>query len=775
MNDASTAALDALKRGWAPLPIPRGEKRPTLREWQAFRADPERVEETFHGNLGLILGDPSGGLVDVDCDTPEAARLATAWLPPTELRHGRPGNPGSHRWYVAAGTSGVRRFQAPDGATLVELRGNGGQTVVPPSLHPSGEPYAWEAHGEPGRVPFDELLGRVARVAAGALLARAWPANGSRHDAALALGGFLLRRGLADAPDFVAGVAAAAGDEEAEDRRRAVRDTAGTLRAGGRATGGPTVERIFGKPVLDRVGEWLGLGRAVAVGARRPVIQVKAGELPRVVDEAVAALEGSGLYQRGGTLVRAVRGAPVTVEGVARDPSALSIVTVTGANLAETLTRLAAFQKWDGRAEAFVPTDCPDKVAATLLARAEWPLPPLTGVVTAPTLRPDGSILQAEGYDRETGLLVDFGGVAFPPIPEEPTRLDAMRALEMLSEVLSDFPYVDETDRSAALASLLTPLVRRSLPSAPLILFAAPKPRSGKTLQATIGAVLATGHRPATVTYSDDPQEERKKMMSVLLAGDVCLTIDNVSTELGGDALCTVLTEPVFTDRLLGSNRTATVPTNVFITATGNNVAVSGDLSFRVLPVMIDPGVERPEERVFDVDLLEEVPRRRGELVAAGLIVMRAYHVAGRPPQGRPRWGGFDEWARWVRDPLVWLGCADPCDGRRRVEANDPVRQGLAALLAAWEGAFGRAPGTVAEVARLLAEGRGVWPAPEPEATAALREAVLEVAGTVHGEIKTRQLGVFIRAHARRIEGGRRFVEVGTAHGGGTKWRVEVV
>ena len=36
----------------------------------------------------------------------------------------------------------------------------------------------------------------------------------------------------------------------------------------------------------------------------------------------------------------------------------------------------------------------------------------------APTLRPDGSLLDAEGYDPHTGLYVDFGGVQYPHYPQ---------------------------------------------------------------------------------------------------------------------------------------------------------------------------------------------------------------------------------------------------------------------------------------------------------------------------------------------------------------------
>ena len=41
-------------------------------------------------SLGILLGAPSGGLVDVDIDAPEALALRDRFLPPTRSRFGRP-------------------------------------------------------------------------------------------------------------------------------------------------------------------------------------------------------------------------------------------------------------------------------------------------------------------------------------------------------------------------------------------------------------------------------------------------------------------------------------------------------------------------------------------------------------------------------------------------------------------------------------------------------------------------------------------------------------
>jgi hypothetical protein len=199
-NTMVRVAARYLAQGWFSIPIPKGEKAPLLRGWQKLRLTETDLPRHFDDgspSIGLLLGEPSGGLVDVDLDAREAVQAAPTFLPSTERIHGRPGKPDSHWWYIADPVPRTVKFKDTDQSMLCELRSTGQQTVVPPSIHPSGEQLSWRAEGEPARIASDVLRARVARVAACALLARHWPARGSRHEAALAAAGLLLRGGLA--------------------------------------------------------------------------------------------------------------------------------------------------------------------------------------------------------------------------------------------------------------------------------------------------------------------------------------------------------------------------------------------------------------------------------------------------------------------------------------------------------------------------------------------------------------------------------------------------
>jgi hypothetical protein len=263
-----------IRRGWAPVPIPRGKKAPRVKDWPRLRVAEAEVQSYFReeDNVGFLLGEPSGGLVDVDLDAPQAVASAQVFLPPTERRHGRKSHPGSHAWYIADPVPKPEKFADLDGTCLVELRSTGQQTVVPPSVHPSGEPIIWEEKGEPAIINGRLLRTGVARLAACVLVARHWPTPGTRHAAALALAGLLLRSGWSedDAIAFVSAVAEAAHDEEWRARKADVRSTARRLAEGRAATGLPRLAEFLGDRVVGRLCDWQGLCSATNANTANP-------------------------------------------------------------------------------------------------------------------------------------------------------------------------------------------------------------------------------------------------------------------------------------------------------------------------------------------------------------------------------------------------------------------------------------------------------------------------------------------------------------------------
>lgn len=251
-----------------PIPIPHGSKNPNRKGWQKERWSRDDLLRCFNNGqgVGLLLGEPSGGLIDVDLDCAKALAIADAILPPTDMVSGRASAPQSHRWYNCAPLIATAQFKDPSmadsdaRAMIVELRSTGGQTVAPPSVHPSGEIYQWYGDLAPAPIAGNDLLKSVSKLAACALVARHWQ-FGQRHNTSLALAGMLLRAGWSRArvENFIRLAANAANDEEIDDRVRAVETTEQRVKAGAKATGFPRLADLIGDKVVACLHKWLAL------------------------------------------------------------------------------------------------------------------------------------------------------------------------------------------------------------------------------------------------------------------------------------------------------------------------------------------------------------------------------------------------------------------------------------------------------------------------------------------------------------------------------------
>jgi hypothetical protein len=268
-NGSTGSALAAFRRGYQAVPIRDGGKKPHVAGWVHQRwADEDQISKAFgqwaeegaHG-VGLLLGKPSGGLVDVDMDHPKALTLRRFFLPPTSMQTGRAGRPQSHCWYrVEKGLPETRQYKMPDGTMIIELRSTGAQTVIPPSVHPTGEAYRWEGEpwgGDgPAKVDGQKLSWQVALTALGVVLIDQWPAKGSRHEAYLALAGGLLWYGKDAVHPFwernihilIEGLADATHDRDGADTRvkEVVPSTIKRLREGDRTYGWNRLGQMIG-------------------------------------------------------------------------------------------------------------------------------------------------------------------------------------------------------------------------------------------------------------------------------------------------------------------------------------------------------------------------------------------------------------------------------------------------------------------------------------------------------------------------------------------------
>jgi putative DNA primase/helicase len=493
-----------------------------------------------------------------------------------------------------------------------------------------------------------------------------------------------------------------------------------------------------------------------------PGVRRKAGNLPQISTEAENHLVAAGVdfYQRGGVLVR-----PVTCSVSAsndRQTNAVRLMDVSAIYMRDMLGRHMRFQQYRKREKDYVDADAPADVAETIIARAgDWKFPSIQGVLTTQTQRPDGTILGNAGYDRKTQLLL-VGPPDLPPIPETPSRDDAVGALKTLLALFAEFPFVDEASRSVALSAALTAVARAAFSVPPMHGASSPTPGTGKSTLWDVVSAIATGQPCHVIAAGGDETETEKRLAACVLAGYPLFSIDNVNGELGGDFLCQLTERPLLSPRVLGKSEQPLLPNRGTVLATGNNMRLRGDMVRRGLIARLDARTEQPELRRFTGNPVETVLGNRGLYVAAALTITRSYVVAGRPDRAPP-FGSYGAWSDTVRSPLIWLGCADPVDTVRVARSEDPELQALSAVLNAWTEAVGAGPRNARTAAQiLLAANDGP----------ALREAI-DLTGANARKSPSRALGNWLAGVRGRIVEGRSFARLSDSRAHGAEWFVE--
>lgn len=207
------AALDYLRLGWSVIPIePRG-KRPLIR-WQVYQfrqADSKEIAEWFrrwpNANIAVVTGAVSG-LVVLDIDPRHGAAASLEQL---EREHGRfagtattlTGGGGQHLYFARSGIKTRNRAGILPG---IDLRGDGGYVVAPPSVHQSGQRYRWQRSPDVSRLATlpkwlspgvrDTGAGRAHPVTHWRRLLRQGVDEGQRNNTIASLAGHLLWHGI---------------------------------------------------------------------------------------------------------------------------------------------------------------------------------------------------------------------------------------------------------------------------------------------------------------------------------------------------------------------------------------------------------------------------------------------------------------------------------------------------------------------------------------------------------------------------------------------------
>jgi hypothetical protein len=496
----------------------------------------------------------------------------------------------------------------------------------------------------------------------------------------------------------------------------------------------------------------------------KPMILVQAGELPRICDAAEMELAKTlRQYQRGGVMVT-----------ITTDPgtSETTVKPLSLPSLTRVMAGIAIWQRFDKRSEEWVVCDPPEKHARVLHDATVYPhLPVLNGIARQPYLRADGSLMLSAGYDGATGMFGVFNAQLFK-VPATPTRLQAEQALLELTELLSEFAFKTEHDQAAALASILTAVVRPSLSLAPMIHVKAPSIASGKSYLCELLTAFATPQKGTPHSFPADDEECRKMLLAELLMAPAVIEFDNLTSDLiPHKALCTALTSEFISGRILGQSKTAEVGTRTLFLSSGNNVDPVRDMTRRVITISLDPACETPAARDFTKQPVTEVRVNRGHYVSLVLTIVRAWHCAERPQSNCKTIANYNDWSGYCRDSLIWLGLPDPAKCIFEAMCDDPSRELVGDFLQAWHTKFGKTPALVKDAIH-ASQLRGMNGVHQHEI---LLETMTDIAGERDGSINRKRLGWWIKRHAGQVVNGLRFTQDKSVSSNTAKWKVESV
>lgn len=464
----------------------------------------------------------------------------------------------------------------------------------------------------------------------------------------------------------------------------------------------------------------------------------------------------SGVFLRGDTMVHAPKIGedgyiPSPVEDTASIDSPAQIRTVTPERLRFLLDQnYWLFQRRAQRGGGFIDThvQCPPSIPSALTSSATLlpNLRVLRGVVHAPLLRADGSVLSTPGYDAESKLLY-LPDVPTPEVPDHPTKAQIDYARDMISALISDFPWNSADDKANFVIAMLLPMLRLIVPPPwPMWLINAHMMGSGKTYLASMLRVTHSGvQRPAP----SESEEEQRKVFTTILGSTTgtIVVFDNLMGVLRSAEFAGLLTSKIRSDRKLGTNEDITAPNDRLWVATGNNIQTGGDMARRTIWTSIDADDPepwtRPESKFRIKDLPHFIETNLGWIRWSLLVILRQWVLEGMQEETSSRSDDYGRLTAVAGGLLGSLGSAgtfnSPSTHQIQVGGEDDEwADYLAAIYAATTGA----PFTVKELLGWMTPSYGSWDG--SSGIAAVYEAIPSDLTTRNGTVSAGSLGKYL-------------------------------
>jgi hypothetical protein len=733
-GDLLEAALGYAARGWRVFPVHGIRKDGCCTCGDSACASPGKHPRTRHGfkdgsidpqviltwwsqwpdaNIGIATGADSG-IVVLDVDPRHGGESSLEDLqkrlgPLPATLESLTGGGGRHIFFVhpGPGTRVPSRTRLADLSGL-DVRGDGGVIVAPPSAHHSGSHYAWPPADGDGTVALAAIPESLLEV----MVARSEPLSrdpvhsesgsickGERNSTLASLAGSMVHRGMSEKAVLAALL------EENDERcdppleEREVRKIA------------RSISRYEPGASTQWSGQRLSHDETVVAtpddetNGGRPLLDAGDLDLAHITEATWFAIKSANLalprlFRHGGLIARIEhddRGRPF----------------IRDLNESAIRLELAQIMRWSNRDKRGNRRDAlpPLHVVRSVDATPNPPLPVLERVVSVPVFDPEGVLVTVPGYNPGSRIWYapppNFECFNVNPYPQPEEVELALRII--LHEVLVDFPFKGPSDRAHAVGAMLLPFVRTMIAGpTPLHVINKPAPGTGGSLLAGAIAFPALGQPLSAMTEGTDEDEWRKRLTAKLGESPLVVLIDNVSRKLASAALSSAISSTYWDDRLLGTAKMAHFAVLCTWMATGNNIQTSSEIARRSVHIRIDTKQDRPWSRDRDSfrhpELLDWMAQEHRAIVWALHTMISTWIARGRP-DGVRSLGTFEAWARVIGGILETVGIdgflANSTDF---IERSDVEGDAWRSLVEVWWNTYQNRPVTVAELVNLTSD-----------------------------------------------------------------------
>lgn len=389
-------------------------------------------------------------------------------------------------------------------------------------------------------------------------------------------------------------------------------------------------------------------------------------ESARTVFRRLAA--NGKLYRRGASVVQLRATADGAELAVVQPQQFCSMVEAVGKPCA-WVTR--------NRRATLSPTVVSADVAARLLAceDAAAQLPEILGVYAASPIckLPENAIAEArKGYDPDTRTLVVGHGAEDIPYDE---------AVALLKSLFDDFQFVSEGDRARAMCAVITPALKFGgwlVREAPMFVIEADDSQAGKGYMTKLIAAIY-GETFADITQrSGGVGSIDESIDAALISGKPFLRFDNLRGRINSPRLESIMTAlaPV-PCRAPYAGAVLVDPSRIVLLATSNGMEGTRDLANRSCIIRIRKRKGAEFRKFPEGDLLDHVAANRGKYLGAVHAVIRKWHADGCPASAESR-HDMRTWVKMLDGIVRGMGLDHPMEG------HEPAKVRTASPALAW-------------------------------------------------------------------------------------------